>query len=103
MTNQTDTARALKLVERLKKVSNNKGLTLFAERMKRRLNALPMGPVIAKVPGGSIAAKARSIGVTRQTIYYWLNDVTRPNEQQAKTLEKLTGFSAAEIRGRDAA
>lgn len=101
MRNQADTERALKLVERLVKLAPSRGLELHAKRMKRRLNAMPMKIVLAKMPEGSIAAKARAVGVSRQTIYYWLNDVTRPNEEQAKKLAKLTGFSAAEIRGRD--
>lgn len=101
MSNPTDTERALKLVERLVKIAPNKGLELHAKRIRRRLNAMPMSKVLAKVEAGSIAAKARMIGVTRQTIYYWLNDITRPNEEQAKKLAKLTGYDVTEIRGRE--
>lgn len=101
MSNPSDTERALKLVERLVKIAPSKGLELHAKRIQQRLNAVPMSKVLAKVEAGSIAAKARAIGVSRQTIYYWLNDITRPNEEQAKKLAKLTGFSADEIRGRD--
>jgi transcriptional regulator with XRE-family HTH domain len=101
MRNQADAERALKLVERLVKISPSRGLELHAKRLQQRLNAIPMAKVLAKVEAGSISAKARMLGVTRQAIYYWLNDVTRPNEEQAKTLAKLTGFSVDEIRGRD--
>ena len=101
MRNQADAERALKLVERLVKLAPSRGLELHAKRMRRRLNAIPMAKVLAKVEAGSIAAKARLLGVTRQTLYYWLNDVTRPNDEQSKKLAKLTGYSADEIRGRD--
>ena len=98
MRHNADTAEALKLVDRLLKMKPSRGLALHASRMRQRLNAVPMRKVIAKMEGGSVSAKARTLGVTRQTIYYWLNEVTRPNEEQAKKISKLTGFSVAEIR-----
>jgi DNA-binding XRE family transcriptional regulator len=99
MGNPADAERALKLVERLVKVAPGRGLELHAKRIRQRLNAVPMTKVLAKMEG-SIAAKARLLGVSRQTLYYWLNEVTRPNRDQSIKLAKLTGFSADEIRGR---
>lgn len=96
-----ETERALKLVEKLGKVS---GLDRIAERMKlkleARLAAVPMSEVLAKMPQTSITAKARAVGVSRQTFYLWLHDATRPDEAHAQKLAKITGFSVAEIRGR---
>lgn len=100
---ETDTERALKVVEKLMKVAPRGSVNRFAtrlhDRLIKRLNAVPMTQVIEKIPGASIVAKARACGVSRQAIYYWLNGETRPNEKQAKTLQRLTGFAADEIRG----
>jgi DNA-binding transcriptional regulator YiaG len=95
-----DTERALKIVERLMKVAPNSSLGRFAVRMRSRLNATPMAAILEKVPGESISAKARTLGVSRQTIHYWINGDTRPDDVQARKIEKLTGFSVAVIRGR---
>jgi hypothetical protein len=95
-----DTERALKIVERLMKVAPSSSLERFAIRMRSRLNAVPMSGILEKVPGETISAKARTLGVSRQTIHYWLNGDTRPDDVQARKLEKLTGFSVAVIRGR---
>lgn len=98
-----DTERALKIIEQLIKIAPNQSVARFATRMRNRLakrrNAIPMSEVIEKIPGATIMAKARSLGVTRQAFYYWLNGDTRPDEKQAKAIHKLTGLSVAQIRG----
>jgi DNA-binding XRE family transcriptional regulator len=45
-----------------------------------------------------MAAKAKALGVSRQTCYYWHNGVTRPNIKQARRLAKITGIAVEEIR-----
>ena len=95
-----DTERALKIVERLMKVAPSSSLGRFAIRMRSRLNATPMSDILAKMPEQTISAKARALGVSRQTIHYWLNGDTRPDDVQARKLAKLTGYDVAEIRGR---
>jgi DNA-binding transcriptional regulator YiaG len=95
-----NTEQVLKAVERLMKVAPSSSLERFAIRMRSRLNAMPMSDILAKMPGDTISAKARTLGVSRQTIHYWLNGETRPDDVQARKLEKLTGFSVAVIRGR---
>jgi transcriptional regulator with XRE-family HTH domain len=95
-----NTEQVLKAVERLMKVAPSSSLERFAIRMRSRMNAMPMADILAKMPGDTITAKARALGVSRQTIHYWLNGETRPDDVQARKLEKLTGFSVAVIRGR---
>lgn len=90
---------ARRLIERLIKISPDDGLTARALKLRDRLK-LPMWMVIDKIPGETMVAKAKRIGVSRQTIYYWLSGETRPNKKQARLLATLTGFDAAEIRGR---
>ena len=94
---RTDEAR--KLIERLVKISPDKGM---AERAQRLLNQvkLPMSVVLDKVPGDTTIQKAANLKVTRQTIYYWLYGVTRPKEKHARRLAAITGFDVNEIRGR---
>lgn len=91
--------RALKLVERLIKAGGNEGVTRRALKMRARLTATPMSIILDKVPGASVIEKAKSLGVSRQTFYYWLDGVTRPNFKQARKINKITGHDIAEIRG----
>ena len=97
-----DTERALKIVERLMKAAPSGSVNRFATRMHNRLRdrlvAMPMSEVLDKVPG-TIPEKARLLGVTRQTVHYWLNGTMRPGEKRARQLAKITGFSADAIRG----
>lgn len=95
---------AVKVAARLIKVTSgsaNKSATLLHRRLTRQMNAVPMSDIIGKMPGQSLAAKARALGVTRQTIHAWVNGAWRPDLEMAKKLEKLTGFSVSAIRGRD--
>jgi hypothetical protein len=96
---RTDEAR--RLIERLVKISPDAGITARAEKMLNRVK-LPMSVVIDKIPGDTIIGKAAQVGVSRQTIYYWLHGLTRPGRKHAKLLASLTGFDANEIAGRAA-
>lgn len=100
----TDTT-ALRAVERLIKSANTEGDIQSAKRMRdrmiRRMKAIPMSEVVAKIPGTTVPAKARALGITRQTIHYWLDGRMRPRPAMAKRLERITGISAAEICARD--
>jgi DNA-binding XRE family transcriptional regulator len=60
-----------------------------------------MAQVLAKVPGKTVKAKAKLVGVTRQAWYQWLDRTARPNATRARQLAKITGYSAEEIRGLD--
>jgi transcriptional regulator with XRE-family HTH domain len=94
----TQTEQALKLIERLIEVVPDDNLRLRAMRMRSRL-MLPMAEVLSKVPGRTIKERARSIGVTRQAWYQWLDGTARPSAKRAKQLERITGYPADEIRG----
>jgi len=87
------------LVAQLVKISPDEGTRLRAKQIQDRL-ALPMSVVLGKVPGLTVAAKCKSIGVSRQAYYYWLRGMSRPNVTQANRIAKLTGFNADDIRGR---
>lgn len=92
--------RILELTERLIKASS--GDDRGARRAKRllaHLRAKPMSVILRKVPGASAVQKAKRIGVTRQTFYYWRDGITRPNKIQAKKLSKITGYASDVIRG----
>lgn len=90
---------ARRLIERLVKIAPDASTTARAKEIRARLK-LPMSVVIDKIPGAHMTAKAASVGVTRQSLYYWLNGTTRPSQKQAKAIAALTGFDAEEIRGR---
>jgi hypothetical protein len=96
--NYTD-RELLRLISEMEKHSPYPGSALWAQRMRRKIKAIPMAEILDEVPGDNVIEKARKIGVSRQTYYYWLNGVTRPNKKWAKKLASLTGYDAATIRG----
>lgn len=87
-----------KLLDQLIRVAPDRFTKRRAMKMRARL-ALPMEQVLDKVPGKSVIAKADHLGVSRQTIYAWIDGTMRPNLKRAKQLAKLTGFDVDEIRG----
>lgn len=92
--------QAIRVLDRLVKVSPNSKLAERASKMRDRLKATPMTDILDQVlPGQPVAAKAKAVGVSRQTFYYWLNGETRPNRKQAKRIHTLTGVDTDEIRG----
>jgi DNA-binding XRE family transcriptional regulator len=58
----------------------------------------PMADILAKVPGDTLAARARAIGVSRQTMYVWAQEKFRPSTEQATIIADLTGVPIDEIR-----
>jgi transcriptional regulator with XRE-family HTH domain len=56
--------------------------------------------VLSKVPGNPITEKAETIGVSRQTYYYWTQGQSRPSLPQAERLAALTGIPVGDIRTR---
>ena len=95
----SENERTLKLVERLAKVSRNPGVQRRALKMRARLTATPMSTILDKVPGATVIEKAKTLGVSRQTFYYWLDGTTRPNFKMARKIKHLTNFEVDEIRG----
>lgn len=63
----------------------------------RRRASLPMELILSCVPGETIMDKAKRLGVSRQTLYGWLNGAT-PNRKLAAKLMRTTGLSADDIR-----
>jgi DNA-binding XRE family transcriptional regulator len=57
----------------------------------------PMADILAKVPGETLSARARKIGVSRQTLYVWAEEKFRPTPRQAKVIAKLTGVPVEHI------
>jgi DNA-binding XRE family transcriptional regulator len=58
----------------------------------------PMADILAKVPGDTLAARARAIGVSRQTMYVWAQEKFRPSTEQAAIIADLTGVPIDDIR-----
>jgi DNA-binding XRE family transcriptional regulator len=57
----------------------------------------PMADILAKVPGETVAERARKIGVARQTLYVWADERFRPTARQAQIISKLTGVPVEHI------
>lgn len=94
---QSTTSRKLQLLGQLAALETSTGLLRDLAFIDARLR-FPMADILAKVEGDTIAARAREIGVSRQTLYVWANEKLRPSAEQARTLEKLTGVPADVIR-----
>lgn len=91
---------ALKLVERLIALGPDMGTVQYARKMRERLK-LPMSVVLERLyPELSVVEKAEKLGVTRQAYYGWINGISRPNMKLAKKMATLTGYEAADIRGK---
>jgi DNA-binding XRE family transcriptional regulator len=58
----------------------------------------PMADILAKVPGDTLAERARKIGVSRQTMYVWAAEKFRPSTEQATIIADLTGVPIDDIR-----
>jgi DNA-binding XRE family transcriptional regulator len=58
----------------------------------------PMADILPKVPGDTLAARARAVGVSRQTMYVWAAERFRPSTDQARIIADLTGVPIDEIR-----
>jgi DNA-binding XRE family transcriptional regulator len=57
----------------------------------------PMAAILAKVPGDTLAERARQIGVSRQTMYVWAQERFRPSTDQARIIADLTGVPVEQI------
>jgi DNA-binding XRE family transcriptional regulator len=57
----------------------------------------PMAAILAKVPGDTLAERARQIGVSRQTMYVWAQERFRPSTDQARIIADLTGVPVNQI------
>jgi DNA-binding XRE family transcriptional regulator len=57
-----------------------------------------MADILDKVPGDTLAARARAIGVSRQTMYVWAQERFRPSVDQARIIAELTGVPIEHIR-----
>lgn len=89
---------ARQLLLRLEKIAPNDAIRHRARQVRARL-LLPMELVLRRVPGKSIADKAKTLGVGRQRVHFWMNETTRPNIKMAKKLALITGYDFAAIRG----
>ena len=91
---------ALKLIEQVIKLEPDMGTMQYALKMRERLR-LPMSVVLAKLyPELTVNEKSEKLGVTRQAYYSWLNGISRPSTRLSKKLAALTGYDAADIRGK---
>lgn len=90
---------ALRLTKALIKNSPDGSVTRAAMKVQRLLTATPMSIILDKLPPGSVAARAKMLGVSRQTYYYWLDGTTRPTVKIARKISKLTGVDVEAIRG----
>jgi hypothetical protein len=99
---KTERAASMKLASELMKAAKageDAGLIEIMNEVRARLQR-PMIDILKKVPGDTISAKCKRIGVSRQAFYDWLKGAYRPTGAQSKRLARLTGVPAELIRGK---
>jgi DNA-binding XRE family transcriptional regulator len=95
------------LQQEIERLSNTAALTAISNDLLAVAHKLrfPMAAILAKVPGDSLAERARAIGVSRQTMYVWAQERFRPSGAVAVKIADLTGVPLAQIadyqEGRD--
>lgn len=89
----------MKLVDRLIKIAADPALTRHARKMRANLALLPMSKVLEKVPGKTLASKARYIGVAKESVHAWNKGKWRPNLEVSQKLSRITGYPVDLIRG----
>lgn len=95
------TQKALRLAQQIVELNDYDRAARRVHKLKHRRKLIPMSVILDKLPHGSVNQRAKLLGVSRQCLYDWLSGRTRPNWVQAFKLEKLTGFTVVEIRGRE--
>jgi transcriptional regulator with XRE-family HTH domain len=95
------TARHLaeQLVKELRRTTDDPHTFQAAIRLRDRLRQPTLAVILnTKVAGESIAAKCRTLGISRQTYYTWAQGVRRPSFEQALRLAEVTGIMVADVR-----
>ena len=102
---------AEKLVDGLSTATSNRRSTgpdrvelevLLGISMRLREMLVPpptMEEVLLMVPGETVTARAKTVGISRQGYYNLINGMARADASLAKVLAGLTGFDEETIRG----
>lgn len=98
---------AAELVDKLIKALDGTRPTRSLERLKAGLmpSKRPahelklLEEILSKIPGHSVEARAKKIGVSRWTYYRWLDGVNKPTVPHATKIARLTGHTVKEIMG----
>lgn len=67
-------------------------------KLLHRLELMSMASILDRLPGDNVTEKARLLGVSRQTYYYWLQGRSRPSFETAMRLSALTGIPLKRIK-----
>ena len=92
-------ARAMKLADRLVEGVGNPEMNRIAVDLKKLLTPPPpMRDILALIPGESIMAKSRELGVSRQTFYNLMDGGTRPSLLVAERIAQVTGIDVEIVK-----
>jgi DNA-binding XRE family transcriptional regulator len=96
-----DRAKAFALAEKIEQATEGMPAHTLAVRLRKMLAPPPtMKDILARIAAKDESERARLIGVSRQGLYNWVNELSRPNVITAKRLAELTGVSEELIRDR---
>lgn len=92
-------ARAIRLADKLIEGVGNPELHQAAVDLRSLLTPPPtIGEVLSKVPGNSIQARAKTIGISRQTYYNLLEGGTRASLPVALRIADVTGVDIEVVK-----
>ena len=104
MSNRAKVLKAVGLAEQLIKLTDdldNVSAHALALRLRNAIRPqMEMRDILALVPGDTLRARADAIGVSRQTMYNWLEGIGQPKAGVAARLSLVTGISEDIIRAR---
>ena len=90
--------RAMQLVEQLVTIAPDRDTQDMARALRERL-LIPMSAILERMPGDSIAEKARMLQIQRSTFYAWAEGRARPRRGLAEKIAELTGYTWQEVAG----
>jgi DNA-binding XRE family transcriptional regulator len=96
-----DLQKAFALADRLTEQLEGQPAHALALRLRKMLQPPPtMREILAKVQAKDETERARLIGVSRQGLYNWMHETSRPSTFAAHRISELTGVPIDTIRNR---
>jgi DNA-binding XRE family transcriptional regulator len=96
-----DRERAFSLAEKIAEQTQGQPYHAQVLRLRKMLQPPPtMKEILAKIEAKDESERAKLVGVSRQGLYNWVNELSRPSVMAAKRLAQLSGIPEDVIRDR---
>jgi len=68
------------------------------DQIQRELGLMPMSEVLIRLPGKDVRERAKRAAISRATYYHWLRGYSRPGQETARRIARLTGIPMEQFR-----